>query len=181
MIAYDSAPTSDRTSAGRPVTDRPGASSHGSQAAGAAGPDQVPDPIAPLFENFAQLSELFGFYATTRTDAFRVKLGKLLTGALLGVVAGVAGLAAVVIATGFVLEASATGLGLLYGDRYWLGQLTVGAVLLVATFVGVRMLTKRMTSTARRTLMDKYERLQKRQRERFGRDVEQMAKDPTNR
>jgi hypothetical protein len=93
----------------------------------------------------------------------------------LGVLAGVTGAAALVVAVVQILYGISEGIAILLGGRAWAGNLITGVVVIGATVIAVRLVISRMTGESRRQRMEKYERIQDQQRAELGIDVAQRA------
>jgi cytochrome c biogenesis protein CcdA len=149
-----------------PAYDRTGAESDG------FGP---PHPLDAIFGQVRELTEYARFYVETRKDLFRAGLRSLIWKAALGVIAAIAGTTVIVVASAYLLSGIAHGLGELFGERYWLGELVTGAVVLLglfaAAFLGIKMLTKK----SRERIAKKYERRQQEQHQRFGHSASERA------
>jgi hypothetical protein len=127
---------------------------------------------------FDQVRELVGhanLYFEARKDMMRATVRGLIVKAVLGIVAAIAGLTLIIVAVVQLLSGAARGLGVFFGERYWLGELVVAAavfvVVVLGAFVGIRVLAK----GARERTIKKYERRQQSQRQRFGRSTAQRA------
>jgi signal transduction histidine kinase len=77
----------------------------------------------------------------------------------------------IVLASWFVLSGIAQGVGAMFGDRAWIGDLITGAMALVAVGLGVSCAASMRDSASRKRTVEKYESRHAQQRTRFGRDV----------
>jgi hypothetical protein len=122
-----------------------------------------------------EVIEYANLFVSARKDMIRASMRSLVWKAALGAVAGIAGATIIIVATIYVLNGVADGVGLLFGEHVWLGRLVTGlTVLLVialAAFVGIKSLTRK----ARERTIRKYESRQQHQKQRFGHDVIQRA------
>ena len=134
-----------------------------------------PHPLDGVFRQVRELADYANLYVETRKDMVRATLRGLIWKAALGVVGAVAGVTVIIVAVIYLLSGIAHGLGDLFGERYWLGELVTGVVILASlvaiAFLGIRSLTKK----ARERTVKKYERRQQQQRERFGHSTTERA------
>ena len=148
---------------------------HGSAATN-AGPTQggaaeATEPWQPLLRDIELLRELFSHYSAARADLIRARVR--------GVVARIVGLVIVglVLATILIAAVVLTLSGLAHalaaaaGDRLWVGQLVVGAGILLL-MGGVCLTAGRLSSRRNlQQLREKYEQRRESQRQRFGTDA----------
>jgi hypothetical protein len=124
---------------------------------------------------FAELIEYWQYYLATRTDRFKLSVRRAAIAAAVGLV-GLLILVAVVTASAFVaIIGVAGGLGVLFGDRLWLGYLATGMFLLAAIVGGVYFAAHRAIEAARERMIRKYEQRRQQQRARFGHNVTDRA------
>ena len=75
--------------------------------------------------------------------------------------------------------ANAIGQAFRYGDvlpdRTWVGQITVGVVILGVMGIGTRLFMKKFTAASRERTVKKYESRQQQQRVQYGHDVHERA------
>jgi hypothetical protein len=86
--------------------------------------------------------------------------------------------ALIISASWFILSGMAQGLGVLFGDRLWLGKMTTGLLLAAALGLGMYYAVSKRIRASRERTVQKYEERQARQREQFGRDVSGQAAAP---
>jgi uncharacterized membrane protein len=136
---------------------------------------EPPRPLDGVMGQVRELVEHARLYVEARKDMMRATVRNLIVKVVLAVVAAIAGLTLVIVAVVQLMSGAARGLGVLFGERYWLGELVAGLavflVLLVGAFVGVKLLTK----SARKRTIKKYERRQQAQRQRFGHSTAERA------
>jgi hypothetical protein len=130
-----------------------------------------PEGLKLLLRQFQELQEYLSYYAAVRTDNARLSVRKALgrmvpAGLRLVAVGGV-----IVLASWFVLSGIAQGVGAMFGDRAWIGDLITGAMALVAVGLGVSCAASMRDSASRKRTVEKYESRHAQQRTRFGRDV----------
>ena len=138
--------------------------------------ESVKASAATLSERFGEIREYASYYFSTKTDALKSKLTWLAIYAALGIVGVIVGLAVVATAGVLLVRGIAHGLGAAFG-RPWLGELVTGLGLLLLLGLGIFIGLKVLTGTFKRKLMAKYEQRHKDQRERFGADVLQRARE----
>ncbi|HVW00382.1 MAG TPA: hypothetical protein VHB77_08580 [Planctomycetaceae bacterium] len=134
-----------------------------------------PHPLDPLRAALHELTTYLGYYITVQTDRLMLGTKQTLMSAGLGVLAGVTGAAALVVAVVQILYGISEGIAILLGGRVWAGNLITGVVVIGATLIAVRLVISRMTGESRRQRMEKYERIQDQQRAELGIDVAQRA------
>jgi hypothetical protein len=136
-----------------------------------------PRPLDGVVQQVRELVEHASLYVEARKDMVRSTVRNLIVKAVLGVIAAIAGITLIVVAVVQLMSGAATGLGLLFGERYWLGELVLATgvflILAIGAFVGVKLLTK----SARERTIKKYERRQQAQRQRFGRSTTERAQE----
>jgi hypothetical protein len=130
--------------------------------------------FATMGERFAEIREYASYYAATKTDALKTKITTLVIYAVLGIVAGIVGLAVLATAGVMLVRGIAGALGEAFG-RPWLGELVTALGLLMILAVGAFVGLKVVTGTFKKKLVAKYEQRHKEQRERFGADVFQRS------
>jgi hypothetical protein len=136
---------------------------------------EPPRPLDGVTEQVRELVEHARLYVEARKDMMRATIRGLIVKAVLGVIAAIAGLTIIVVAVVQLMSGAAQGLGLLFGERYWLGELVIASAVFllvaIAAFVGIRMLAK----SARERTIKKYEQRQQVQRQQFGRSTADRA------
>lgn len=150
---------------------------------GSTPPPRAPEPDAELLtEHFkerfaharklvAELIEYATHFVTAKADGLKLSLQRIVMLAVLGMAAGIAGLAALIYATILLLSGLATALGILFGGRLWLGNIAVGGIVLGTIAVVVYLALGRVDTHALKVTKARYEARKAAQREQFGRDV----------
>ncbi len=114
-------------------------------------------------------------YLAARVDAAGAHVRKIVLWTLAGIVVGVAGLTAIIVAVVMVLTGLARGVGLLLGGEDWAGLLVIGVGVLglvaAAGYFSVRALSHRWARAAR----EKYEQRREKERADLGSDIFQQA------
>lgn len=121
--------------------------------------------------HFAELKEFAAYYVGAKLDAIKVTVRNVGIYAGLGIVGLIAASAVITTAVVLLLTGIAGGLGDLLWDKYWLGALIVGLVVLGGLAGGIVFGMKKLTNTFRKQLVQKYENRQRDQRTNFGEDV----------
>jgi hypothetical protein len=136
--------------------------------------------FAKVADRLGEIRDYAGYYADTKTDAIKAKVTTLAFYAVLGIVAGVVGLAALATAGVLLVSGIAHALAALFGGRVWLGELVTGLGLLLLLGVGAFVGLKVLTASTKRKLMAKYEQRHQDQRAKFGTDVLQRSREAQN-
>jgi len=131
---------------------------------------------ATIGERFGEIREYASYYLATKTDALKSKLVWIAIYAALAIVGGIVGIAVLATAGVLLVRGIADGLGAAFG-KPWLGELVTGLGLLLLLGLGVVIGLKVMSGSFKRKLMAKYEQRHQEQRERFGADVLERARD----
>jgi len=134
-----------------------------------------PHPLDGVMQRVREVIEYANFYVEARKDVLRAAVRGLIWKAAVGLVGAIAAVAVIIVSAVYLMSGIAHGLGSLFGERYWLGELVTGlAVFLIlsgASFFAIKSLTKK----ARERTIKKYERRQQQQRERFGHSATDRA------
>jgi hypothetical protein len=93
-----------------------------------------PDPLAPILVLLGELGSHLRRYAMTWTDQARLSAQLGIHRAATLVVLLLIVLSSLIIGTSLLLIGIATGLGILFGQRPWLGQIVTGGVVVAVTF-----------------------------------------------
>lgn len=125
----------------------------------------------------AELREYIGYFISAKADSLKATLRNAGIYAALGLLAAVMGATFIVVASTLLLIGAAHGIGAAFGDRYWLGDLIIGVVVLGAVTAGAFLGLKMLTGSSRKKTVEKYETRQHEQRRRYGHDVKQRAKE----
>jgi hypothetical protein len=125
-----------------------------------------------------ELSEYAGYLISAKIDGIKLAVRNAGIYAALGVIGALAGGAFVVTLIVLLLRGIAGGLGVLFGGRFWLGELVTSVVFLALLGVGVFIVMGRLTKASRERTAKKYASRQQQQRARFGTDVAERAQRP---
>ena len=143
----------------------------GHGANGAAPADALKEAAARLGE----IKEYAGYLVAAKLDGWKATLRNLGIYAALGLVGAIVGGALMATAAVMLLVGLAHGLGDLLWDKWWLGELIVGLLVLGGAAAGIIIGLKKLTGTFKKQLVAKYEDRQRKQRINFGHDVEERA------
>ena len=139
-------------------------------------PQSPEESLKMLGKRAGELFEFAAYYFATRVDAFKVAIKRRIVTASIISVAVLAAAGAIVTATALLCEGICDALTELFGRR-WAGELATGVLLLglvgITAFFGINRIIKE--SHLRTTL--RYEAWRRKQRERYGRDVDDRAKE----
>jgi uncharacterized membrane protein len=105
----------------------------------------------------------------------RATIRSLIVKAVLAVIAAIAGVTVIIVAVVQLMSGAAQGLGLLFGERYWLGELVIASAVFLVVAIGAFVGIRRLTKSARERTIKKYERRQQAQRQRFGHSTAERA------
>ena len=149
----------------------------------ASHPDPVNEdgknPAAEAFHriknDIGELKEYASYYLAAKMDGIKRTVRNIGLYAALGLVGLIAGGAIVATAAGLLIVGLAELLGHLFGERYWLGDIVTG--LLVLGLIGglAWWMMNKLTNTWRSQTVKKYEQRKQSQRERFAHDVSGRA------
>jgi hypothetical protein len=159
----------------------------GGPSAAAVDPNQcVPDPnyhpnpakqaVDRLTKDFDELKEYAGYYVAAKVDGIKQTVRNVGLYAALGLVGAVVGAAILATAAGLLVVGIAHLLGVLFGGRFWLGDLVTAVLILGAAGAGAYFMMNKLTGTWRSQTLKKYEQRKQTQRERFSRDVSDRAR-----
>ncbi len=117
-------------------------------------PPSETDSFDRLIRQFSEMREHFVSYLSARADSARLSLRNALLGMTLAALAFVLVACLSVAATWFVVNGTAEGLGVLFGNRPWAGNLLTG-LLLVAGLGGGLYVIRLKNRSEKRFLTDK--------------------------
>jgi hypothetical protein len=141
--------------------------------------DQTPpEAFADVRVRIQELSEYAGYLISAKVDAIKLAVRNAGIYAALGVIGLLAAGAFVVTTIVLLCRGIAGGLGKLFGDRLWLGELVTSIVFLALLAGGVWFVMNRMSRLSRERTAKKYASRQQQQRARFGTDVHERAGRP---
>lgn len=141
--------------------------------AGSNGHGRSPgDAFRDVGARLGELKEFASYYVAAKADAWKVTFRNLGMYAALGIVGLIAGSAIISTAAVLLLVGLAIAIGKPFDpDQPWVGAIAVGLLVLGGLAGGIIFFMKRMTSTSRKQLVEKYTNRQRDQRIQFGEDV----------
>jgi len=152
-----------------------------SPAAAANGHGDAPPPGEALKQvglHLAELKEYAGLYVTAKLDSLKLTVRNAVLYLALGIVGAIAGLGLLITAAALLLTGLAGGVAKMFDPvQPWAGALIVGFVVLAGAFGGVFFVMKRMTGSSRKQTIQKYEDRKRDQRNRYGHDVQERARE----
>jgi len=126
------------------------------------------DGLKLLLKQFRELTAYFSHFVAAKTDSLKFSLRSAVLSFVL-VALGFVVLSGFLVAAGwFVLSGVAGGLGLLFGERLWLGNLVTGILFVAGLGLGIYVAVAKATKTSRERTVKKYESRQARQQSEFG-------------
>jgi hypothetical protein len=154
-----------------------------SNAAREASADADPSPTDAFREAAGHLREIKAYtlyYVAAKMDAVRSSVRRLVVYAVLGLVAAVIGLTALVVAVVLTMEGLASlinwGLSFAYpGLAPWIGPLIVGVGVMAILTIGVLFVVPRQFRMWRQKMVKKYDHKRREQRVKTGHDVRERA------
>ncbi|HEV2973092.1 MAG TPA: hypothetical protein VGY55_24205 [Pirellulales bacterium] len=150
--------------------------------AGRADPDGKPagpEALAAVFKQLAEAVEYLAYLLATQVDRAKLKIRNLLILVALGTLAAVAGLAFVACTVWLLLAGIAGGVGVLLGDRPWLGGIVTATVILIVGGSVGWIFYRRIRTSGLKSARRRYQERQAEQKSRFGREVRQTADSPS--
>jgi hypothetical protein len=151
------------------------ANGHGSNGSGDVPPTEGFKHAA---SQVAELREYITYFIGAKVDSLKLTVRNIALYAVLGIVAGVVGLGALITAVVLLLSGLAGAIGAMFKpDRPWAGALIVGFVVVAGTFVAVTLMMKSLTGASRKRTIEKYENRKQDERSKYGRDVQERASE----
>jgi hypothetical protein len=138
--------------------------------AGGAAPAE-PDSLKQLLSQVHELREFAAHYVSAKADSAKLSVqsfGLRIAAAAIGFVA-LSGL--IVVAICSLVNGIAGGLGALFGERVWAGQLSAGLLVLSVLALGTWLLWALRQKKSRESTVRKYEARRTHQRTEFGHGV----------
>jgi len=135
----------------------------------------IPDAVGLLVKQARELKEYLSYYVSAKTDSVKVCLRNAFLRMVLSALGFVTLAGFLIIASWFLLSGIAGGLGVLFGERLWIGNIATGV--LAATGLGLGMLyaISRRMRISREQTVQKYEQRRERQETTFGHDIGDRA------
>jgi hypothetical protein len=159
----------------------------GAAVPGGPGDPCVPDPnykpnpareaVDRITHDLDELKEYAGYFVAAKVDGVKRSVRNLGLYVALGVLGAIVGGAIVATAAGLLVVGLGQALGVLFGYRMWLGYLVTGVVILGAVAGGAYFMMNKLTGSWRSQTLKKYEQRKQTQRERFGHDLSDRARE----
>lgn len=129
-------------------------------------------------EELQKLLAFAGHYAEVRTRQARAVLRRVVLGAILAVVVGFAALVALCISVWLLLSGLAAGIAETAQIPLWAGRAVLGLAVLALGGVGAAIWIVSSRARILRSLVRDFERRKTEQRTAFGKDIEDVARNP---
>jgi hypothetical protein len=135
----------------------------------------TPDVLKLLLKQARELKEYFSYYVAAKTDSAKLRLQDTLLWMVFAALGFVMLGGFLVTASWFVLSGIAGGLGVLCGDRLWIGNIVTGVWALAALGLGVYYVVAKHQKAARERTTALYDNRQAQQQADFGHNVSERA------
>lgn len=129
------------------------------------------DGLKLLLEQVRELKEYFSHFLAAKTDSAKLALRSTVLRLVLALLGFVLLSGLLITAGWFVLSGTAGGLAILFGGRWWLGNLVTGILFLAGLGFGIYIVVAKSKRTSRERTVAKYETRQAQQESEFGRSV----------
>jgi hypothetical protein len=160
---------------GSPKPARPNAADSDPAQDGDARP-AGPEALSAVFKQLAEAVEYLAYLLTTQVDRVKLKVRNVLLMVALGVIGAAVAMAFLACTVWLLLSGIAGGVGVLLGDRPWLGSIVTAVVILLIVIPAGWILYRRIQSGGLKAVRERYRLRQAEQKARFGRKVEETAK-----
>jgi hypothetical protein len=151
-------------------TETDGDSAHDGDARAAG-----PEALAAVFRQLTEAVEYLAYLLATQVDRVKLKVRNVLLLAALGAIGVAATMAFLACTVWLLLSGVAGGVGVLLGDRPWLGGVVTSVVILLILVSAGRIAYRRVQSSGWKAVRERYRQRQAEQKARFGREVEEAA------
>jgi len=144
--------------------------------------EQEPSAAEALRRLQQQIRELQAYcahFVSAKRDSLLLSIRQIVLWVVLGVVGLIALAGLLVTSLVLLLDGAATGLGLLFGGRLWLGHIVVGGGVLVLLALGMFIGVRTWQSRSRRQKVQQYDERQLQQRTTYGHSVADRASADT--
>lgn len=141
------------------------------------------DALKEATARIAELKEYAGLYVAAKLDGVKLTVRNIALYAVLGIVGGIVGAAVLVTAAVYLLSGLAGAIGELFPEPYewWAGRLIVSVLVLGGTVAGVMLLMRSLTGASRKRTVEKYEQRKRTERDLFGHDAQERAREQVQR
>lgn len=134
-----------------------------------------PDALKLLLQQFRELGEYFSYYAAAKADILKLSVRNTVLCGFIAALGFVAASGLFLTAGWLLLIGFAEGVGVLFGDRTWVGNLLTGGLLLAGLAGLMYVMVVAGTRAARERTVTEYAKRQTRQETRYGRTVSERA------
>jgi hypothetical protein len=134
-----------------------------------------PEALAAVFRQLTEAVEYLAYLLATQVDRVKLKVRNVLLLAALGVIAAAVAMAFLACTVWLLLSGIAGGVGVLLGDRPWLGSIVTSVVILLIVVPAGWIAYRRVQSSGWKAVRERYRQRQSEQKARFGREVEETA------
>jgi hypothetical protein len=138
-------------------------------------PDHMSSGGRRLSDHFSELGDYATYFVRAKLDGARVSVRNAVIWTAVGVVALVVLFAMLATSVVLLIGGISEGLGVLFGDRLWLGRLATGLLGLAILGGSIALGIIRVKASMRMKRIRQYEEYKALQRARHGRDVTQTG------
>lgn len=136
------------------------------------------DAMKQAAARLGEAREYLTHFLAARIDSAKLTVRNIVLYAILGVVGGIIAIGLLLTAVALLLVGLAGAIGAIFEpDRPWAGALIVGSAVVAVSLVGVMIVMKKLGSASRKATIEKYESRKRAQRDRFGHDVQERARE----
>jgi len=128
-----------------------------------------------LLKQAREVKEYFSYYVTAKTDIAKLRLRNTLIWFALSALGFVALGGVFITASWFVLSGIAGGLGVLFGDRPWIGNIATGLLATTGLGLGTYYAVAKRMKISRNGTIQRYEERKARLEIEFGHNIDQAA------
>jgi len=139
-----------------------------------------PDALAAVFRQLTEAVEYLAYLLATQVDRVKLKVRNVLLLAALGMIGVAVAMAFLACTVWLLLSGIAGGVGVLLGDRPWLGSIVTSVVILLIVVPAGWIAYRRVQSSGWKAVRERYRQRQAEQKARFGREVEETAETRPN-
>lgn len=140
------------------------------------GDSSPPDPLGDMRQRISELIDYFLYYISARIDTLKFAVKRRIFIASWIAIAVLAGAGAIITAVALLCEGVCDGLSVLFGHR-WAGELATGAMLILVVAGGGYGAVWYLIRQSHLKSMAKYEAMRQKEREQFGRDAAEPARN----
>lgn len=138
-------------------------------------PPSESDPLVEIAAHLAEAREFLSHFLSAKADQFRLQASRIVVWCFVGLIAGVAGAAAIVTAAALLVDGFAHGLAVLFGGRLWAGELVAGGVCLGMAALVLWLGVRKIFQISQQRTVAKYARRHTLQQFKFGFDASRGA------